>query len=671
MKLRAAAMQRDIRDTALYMEAEELYGTLFRPGSGLISDAAEVSAYGSRAVFAGTLVEELNAVPPTRICSTELTTGDTRVLTFGPHNDRLPKFSPGGAEVAFLSDRHEAGEFQLYLLDPVSGRVRATPRVNGWVEYLHWSPNGERILLGVAGHGADIAGVQGAITSRRRAVDLPSWMPSTEVGDEAWRWRRVWVYELTSNSIRELSVGAINVWEAVWCGNECLAAVGSAGPAEGLWYSARLHLVDARTGNSHVAYAPQDQLGCLAASPSGKYLAIVEAACSDRGFVAGDLQLLELSTGDLQRVDTRCVDVTYAEWRSERNLLVAGHREFETVVGIYDTHIGTFTETWASRELTARGNYATVSGLNEEGECVLVGEGYVRAPEIAVIRGGRYVPLKSFDLGYAEQVKAIESVECVSWKAADGLEIQGWLLRPLGDGPHALIMNVHGGPVWQWHPVWLGRRSVHVLMLLKRGYAIFLPNPRGSSGRGQNFVRHVYGDLGGADAQDLLSGVDALVDRGVADEKRLGVTGLSYGGFMTSWLITLDTRFSAAVSVGPHTNHVTEYLLSNIPEFTRLFLVEEYSSPGRKYFQRSPIMYASKVKTPTLNICGGLDRCTPPEEAMQFHNALLENGTKSALIMYPEEGHGIRKWPAIIDYAARVVAWFQTHIPESTARLTR
>jgi dipeptidyl aminopeptidase/acylaminoacyl peptidase len=140
------------------------------------------------------------------------------------------------------------------------------------------------------------------------------------------------------------------------------------------------------------------------------------------------------------------------------------------------------------------------------------------------------------------------------------------------------------------------------------------------------------------------------------------VMGRSYGGFMASWLISQDTRFAAAIPVAPVTNFVTEHLISNIPHWPALFLKDTYTNPNGKYFQRSPIMHAHKVKTPTLNICGALDRSAPPEEALQFHNALLENGVESVLLTYPEEGHGIRKLPAAIDYAARVVSWFEEHL---------
>lgn len=662
-------MKRDIRETILYREAEAIHSTFRRPGTGQISDAGEVHASpdGKYAVFAGSVMDRLEGGPPTRVCMTDLRTGETRLVTFGPNTDRLPKFSPDGRLVAFLSDRHKEGDFQLYLLDMSSGAARATPRVEvGWVEYLHWSPDGKRVLLGVAGHGADIAGGQGAITSKRVAEALPSWTPAVDTGDGSYRWRSAWIYELETDRVRQVSHALENLWEVVWCGDNALAAVMSAGPAEGLWYTATLQIVDIALGSRREIYKPKDQLGAPAASPSGEHLAIIEAVCSDRWVVAGELLIIERNSGNARRIDTRGVDISCIEWRSERQLLVAGHRGFETVVGLCDSADGRFTEVWCSKDITAGGFYAAASGLTHGGDCVLVGRGFLRPPEIAVIRRGEYQSVKSFDLGYGEQVQCIDTVERVTWEAPDDLEIQGWLLLPKDKGPHPLIMNVHGGPVWHSRPVGV---SCPLLMLLRKRYAVFFPNPRGSSGRGKEFVRRVYGDMGGGDARDLLSGLDALVDRGVADPKRLGVTGGSYGGFMTSWLITQDTRFAAAVPVAPHNNQVSQHLLSNLPHFMALLLEDRYDNPGGRYFERSPIMHAHKVRTPTLNICGALDRCTPPEEAVQFHNALLQNGVKSALVSYPEEGHGVRRLPAAIDYAARVVSWFQEHMPTTEATI--
>lgn len=656
-------MQRDIRDSPLYLEAEAIHRSLRRPGEGAISDAADPSTDGRYAVYAGTIVEELNGLPFTRLCLTELSSGKTRVITLGPNSDQHPKFSPDGKHIAFLSDRHKRGDYQLLLFDLETGATRATPAMDGWVEYIHWSPDGKRILLGVAGRGADVEAIKGAVTTERASQSLPPWMPHIRTGSEICQWRRAWIYDLTTESARAASPEHMNVWEATWCGEETIAAVTSPEPSEGHWYAARLHVIDLRSGQPREVYVPGAQIGLPAASPRGHHLAAIEAACSDRGLVAGDVVLFDLAGGTMMRVDTDGVDITYIDWRSETTLLLAGHQGFESVVGTYCTSSARFTRAWSSKEITTAGRYMAVAGLDSSGDCVFIAEGFRRAPELAVIRRGHYQVVKTFNHGYADHCSVIGGQEEFIWNSPDGLAIQGLLLTPNAKEPHPLIMYIHGGPVAHWRPFWLGRYGVHILMLLKQGYAVFFPNPRGSSARGQQFAQLVFGDMGGADARDLLSGLDALVGRNVADPRRLGIMGGSYGGFMTAWLVTQDTRFAAAVSIAPHTNQVSTHLCSNIPHFMTLLTGDHYTNPTGKYFERSPIMHAGRVRTPTLIVCGLLDRCTPPEEAVQFYSALLENNVQAALVSYPEEGHGIRKFPAIIDYAARLVAWFGQNMP--------
>jgi len=372
--------------------------------------------------------------------------------------------------------------------------------------------------------------------------------------------------------------------------------------------------------------------------------------------------LVESDTGANRKLNVNHIDVTYTEWRSSRNLLLAGHRGFETVIGIYDIVDDTFTETWTSSDISTGGSYISVAGLNDAGDCALIGEGFFRAPELAVIEKGHYRMVRSFNLTGDRWTKSFGNVGSLTWNSPDGTALQGWLLTPEGRRPFPLVTVIHGGPVWQMRPMWLARRHIHILMLLGLGCSIFFPNPRGSTGRGQEFVRAIYGDIGGVETGDLLSGVDSIVEEGIADAARLGVMGVSYGGFMTCWLITQDPRFAAAVAISPHTNHVTQELLSNIPHYTRLFLADEYYRPNGKYFSRSPVMFAKDARTPALLICGALDRCTPKEEAVQFYSALRNSGQNPLLVCYPEEGHGIRRWPALSDYAARVVSWFQKYL---------
>ncbi|MER9076668.1 S9 family peptidase [Mesorhizobium sp. M0904] len=669
-------MKRDLRDTPEFHEAEEIVRRLNQPGVGLIIDALEidVSSDGSLAVITGVVMDNLEEDLRRRICLVDLRDGTTRPLTFGPNADHGCRFSPDGKSIAFLSDRANKGDFQLYLLD-MDGRAGwAAPRVDGWIEYLHWSADGSQILLGVAGHGADASCAHGAVTSKQSEVTIPLWMPNVEVGDEEFRRRSVWIYDLRDDRVMRIPTPDINVWEANWCGPDSVVAVTSPDADEGAWYSASLDIIDKETGRTRRIYESSDQIGWSSADPAGTKISVVEAVCSDRWVVAGELRIIEVQTGQVKSIPTNGADVTHIRWRGPERVFLGAHRGFETVVLEYDTAKDNLTESWSSTE-QATGRYFPAAPLGEGvGDCVLIAEGYKRPPEIAAIKDRSYSVVRSLAGPHCDEIRDwTNKVELLSWLAPDGLEIQGWLLLPKGSGPFPLVMHVHGGPVASSRPQWFGKTGVGIayLMLLERGYAILLPNPRGSSGRGLEYARKVKGDINGKDTYDLLSGLDHLVERGIADPARIGVTGTSYGGNMTSWLITQDQRFAAAVSIATHANQVSQHLVSNIPDFDALFLADEYDNPNGRYFERSAIMHAHKAITPCLNIGGALDRCTPPSQTVEFHNALREHGVKSALVIYPQEGHGVRGYPASIDLAARMIRWFEEHIPRSEHRPTR
>jgi dipeptidyl aminopeptidase/acylaminoacyl peptidase len=287
---------------------------------------------------------------------------------------------------------------------------------------------------------------------------------------------------------------------------------------------------------------------------------------------------------------------------------------------------------------------------------------YETPPSIAWIRDGKLESVHSFGHeGTGYLAERAGTLQAVTWTAPDGIEIEGLLAVPDGPGPHALLVHVHGGPMGAYRDTWAMGYPI-VPLLVSRGYAVLHPNPRGSTGRGQAFQDMVVGDMGGADADDLLSGVEALIESGVADPSRIGVFGGSYGGFMATWLPSRSDRFAAAVAISPITDWYSQHWTSNIGFWDRVFL-EADPGPGGPYFDRSPVMFADRVNTPTLLTAGTEDRCTPSGQAVEFHQALAERGVPSEVVIYPGEGHGVRKLPAAIDAATRLVGWFEEHMP--------
>ncbi len=663
----ALRMERDTRGTALYREVEEHFRRLHEPAFGKISGADDPapSPDGRTVAFTGSKLEKLEGSPVLRVCTADVESGEVREITRGPNSDRAPRWSPDGRRLAFLSDRASAGRFQLYLLEAGAvGEAAATGEVEGTVEYHRWSPGGDRILMGVAGLGADKAGAEGSGVTATNG-DEPSWMPIVEAHDDPAARRRLDVLDVEAGSVLTVSPEGLNVWEAVWCGPDRIAAVVTDEPGEEAWYGARLVLLGPASGEARDLFATgrlERQIAWPAGSPSGRWVAVVRALASDREVVAGDVVLVETESGRAVDVDTAGCDVTWLSWRDDGHLFYAGQRGLETVAGEIAVGDGTpsTTETWANHESFGQ-RYPQAEPCGEGFVAVL--ESHDRPPEIALWSRGKPQTVASFaHEGTRWLSEAAGRLERVEWAAPDGLGVEGLLVVPDGPGPHPLLVHVHGGPVWAYRNRW-GMGNQFTPLLVARGYAVFHPNPRGSSGRGQEFANRVIGDMGGADAQDVLAGVEALIERGVADPDRIGVFGGSYGGFMSAWLVTQTDRFAAACAFSPVTDWYSQHWGSNIGAWDAAFLGSDPASPGGPYFDRSPVMFASHVRTPVLVTAGLQDRCTPPGQAVEFYRALREHGVDAEVAIYPEEGHGVRQMPALFDFCARAVGWFERYMP--------
>lgn len=665
------SVARDIRESAIYRQVAAFYEQIHAPGTERVTDATDitVNADGSVAAFTGSIYQTLQSPPVTRICMVELHSGRLRVLEAASGNDRMPRWSPDGARLAFLSDRLEGGNYQLYLIDG-RGETQpvATAAVDGTVEYFHWSPDGSRVLLGIAGFGADFAGCQGGHKTVTRAQELPPWTPLIDTGREQNLWRRLFVFDTASDTVRCISSIGTNFWEACWLGNDRVAAVTSESPGEASWYEARIQSLEVSSGALRVLYVSKDQLGYLAATPSGSRLAFIEAVCSDRLIMAGRLWVLSERIQGMNLCDTRAVDVTYVAWRDERRLMYTGIRSHETVIGEIDVGATEAHEIWSSREKTL-GVWNPVCEPVASGGAVGVCEAYDSPPAIAYFHHGEERTVLSLAApGTRAEGFNRASIDPFTWSARDGLEMQGWLIRPRGPGPFPLVMDIHGGPVWCCRNRWQGRlRGAKVLA--DHGIASFYPNPRGSTGRGVEFARRVKGDMGGEDTYDCLTGLDALVAVGVADPKCLGVTGASYGGFMSCWLITQDARFAAAAPVSCVSDWYSTYLTSQVAGMCRVFLNADPETPQGRMYERSPVMFARNVRTPTLQLTGAQDQNTPPTQALEFHRALLMQGrVPTVLVTYPTAGHGIRTFPEVIDATARYVGWMLHYLTPCPAR---
>lgn len=249
--------------------------------------------------------------------------------------------------------------------------------------------------------------------------------------------------------------------------------------------------------------------------------------------------------------------------------------------------------------------------------------------------------------------------EEMRWRAPDGLEIGGLLLRPAGEGPFPLAVLIHGGPTGMTaHRLPARGWNALAPLLAARGVAVLQPNYRGSNGRGVAFAEANHGDLGGGDFADVLAGVDRLVADGVADPDRLGIGGWSYGGFLTLWAVTQTNCFKAAVAGAGIADWFSMHGTTSLHSWERIFLGPDPYDVSGIFARRSPVLHARAVTTPVLLLHGDADRDVPPSQSQEFYRALRDYGAEVEFVRYPGAPHGPHAPAHVRDIMERGLAWF-------------
>ena len=613
-----------------------------------------VSPDGSRIAFAVSAACGEQGRRPESHIWTASADGRYEQVTRGTGTDMAPHFSVGGT-LAFASDRDHPGRLSLYLLGPEPGDARPVGEIAGSVEEIAWSADGTRLLALAADLGADRAGIQAA-TKIEEAGAQPG---DPKVLRPFQAWRRLYLVEAETGETKEVSPPGVHVFEFDWDATGRVIAVCSNDPSESSWYTAWLGLLDLEERSADKLYQPTWQIQNPLFAGDGRTVCFVEGFCSDRGVLAAPVMAFDLETREARTLAE--LDCSFLARRDERSLWFAGYRGMGSVCGTISLD-GEVDELW-SGEATIGRRFGPRLATDEAGSVIAsVYDAPEHAPEVAVLDADSPDGWRAVSRLNAEAPDTSFAVwESRTWTADDGLEIEGLLVRPREstDGPVPLVVNVHGGPtgVVSW-----SYGSAASYLLAQDGFAVFFPNPRGSAGYGQEFARANLGDMGGGDLRDILAGIDSLVEEGLVDNDRVGITGGSYGGFMTAWAVTQTDRFAAAVALAAVTDWRSFHLTTNIGRFDELFLDADPFEEGGEYDARSPVVQAKRSKTPTLIVHGEVDLCVPVGQAHEMYQALVEAGCETELVLYPREGHGLLEREHIRDASQRIRSWFARHL---------
>jgi dipeptidyl aminopeptidase/acylaminoacyl peptidase len=596
--------------------------------------------------------------------------GEARPFSAGTQADTLPRWSPDGTRLAFLSNRLDASRDQVYLMPRDGGEAEALTQVEGDIEWLAWSPDGRRLALLLTD--AETPAERG----RRDAGDDPS-----EV-ERHHKFTRLWQLDVATRELRCVTTADQQVWDAAWSPDGAqFALIVSAEPYEWSWYQAKLARVPAAGGTPEVVVDPAPrQIGTPVWSPDSTRIAYLSSSWSDRGAEGGDLYVVPAAGGAAVNLsaDYRG-SVRWMEWQPDGQALLALASEDARTALSRITLAGTREPVWSGPVAFSERRQPSFSSAGAGERLAVVSEALDRPREVWLgVRepGGGYAG-GGYAGGYAwRQLTRLNAhvtgwaagaAEELRWQGPDGLGLQGFLIRPVGHAPgrpDALITIAHGGP----SALYDFRFAPSVMnglagLLAARGYAVFLPNPRGSFGWGTAFSEANLGDMGGRDMEDILAGIDQLVAAGDADPERLGIAGWSYGGFMSAWLITQTARFRAALVGAGITNWLSFHGTSTLSSWDQLYYRDDPYARGGLYEHFSPLTHVANARTPALILHGERDSVVPSGQAYELFRALKERGVPVELVVYPREGHGIVERAHRRHLLETVLSWFERYVP--------
>jgi len=559
-----------------------------------------------------------------------------------------PQFAPRGRRLAYLSDRGQKSQVVVMADGLCEGRP--VTRFEEGVVSFTWSPDGRRLAV--------IAVADRTAEEKQRDQAKRDWR--TVDADE--RRRQLWIVRADGKGTPlRLSLPGEHVSSVAWTldGKRLAYVACPVASINSQWFESHLMIVS-DGGRNRRRLCPMrgpTVEGRMSVSADGRTL----LACgpySEADQWHSVAVLIDLATGRRKLVapdfDVRQMN---PQWLPDGRVL------FEGDVGT-SFRIGMADACGNVRLLPTGPGAAGFAAPTPQGDAVFFVYSEPERPDevyrMALDGTGTMEQLTHLNQPMA--AVRLSRAEVVTWQGKGGLTIEGLLYLPTGAArkPYPLIVMPHGGPYGSSVASYTGSAVPNIFTAA--GYACLLPNFRGSTGRGRLFTRKIVRDWGDGPFTDIMTGVEALVRRKVADPRRLAIFGGSYGGYMTAWAVGHTRRFRCAVAMAPVINNLSQYGTCDIPDFMLYSGGDRAVSFTDKFwYEQSPLHYADRVRTPTLIITGEIDARVPPGQSFEFYRALKARGVETRLVLFPREPHGVNEPQHRLHYFQMILEWINEH----------
>ena len=553
-----------------------------------------------------------------------------------------PTFLPGGRLLGIVKD---GSKTRLIVVSP-AGQVTTLSQFDGIAQKPLLSPDGRSVSV-LATFGA----------RKEAGATQPGVRQVGEIGEQNDE-QRIAVVPLAGGELRAVSPADRYVYEYDWLPDGTgFVATSAHGNGDNNWWVATLDRIDLSSGVASRMAAPATQLDFPRVSPDGRTVAFIGGLMSDFGSVGGDVYTVPVTGGTP-------TDITPGYHGTFTSLVWDGHGlTASALVGDKMAIVPVVpgrrpgAPLW-SAPVTIKGGDARFVRASAGRTYAAIVEDFEHPAAIYAGPLASFGPITHDNDKWQSLVKA----QSVSWKN-EGFNVQGWLLAPATAATSRkapMVVTVHGGPSAATTPgfVWEGTRAD----LASEGYYQFLPNPRGSYGQGEAFTRANMRDFGGGDLRDILAGVDAVERAAPIDDSRLGLTGGSYGGFMSMWANTQTNRFKAIVAGAGLSNWISYYGTNGIDEWMIPFIGKSVYDDPAPYWAMSAIRTIKQARTPTFIYVGERDIEVPPTQSTEYWHALKAMNVPTSLVIYPDEGHHVRQPENVLDIRRRTVEWFNRYL---------
>jgi len=566
--------------------------------------------------------------------------------TRGEKSATNPAWSPDGKSLAFLSAREKDGEAQVWLMGALGGEAVQVTSHKGGINSFLFSPDGKSLLL------TALDPLSKEEEQKRKDKD------DAMIIDHNLRMSHLWLWEIEKKEGKRLTEGNWTASDAEWSpdGKQVSYTARPSNRADDgdltdIW------ILTVATGDKKKLMESDTPESNARWSPDGKWIAFVGSANSG-GVYESDLFVVA-ATGGTRRNLTAALDLNAgsAEWSGDGKTIFFSANAREAVE-VFSADVASGKVTQAS----SRGGVTNVSEVTSSGQVFGTMSGPQRPAEIYRSNAAftSFAALTDHNAWLAEY--ELGESEVVKWKSRDGMDIEGVLTKPAdydATRKYPLLLNPHGGPTGASLMAFSG--TIHTLAA--NGFMVLQPNFRGSTGRGEKFSQANKNTWGKGDYDDCITGVEALVARGLADKDRLGAFGWSYGGFMTFWILTQTDMFKAVSPGAGLTNIYSMYSQNDIQRYLRWFYADVSPWDNQElYWDRSPMKYVKNVKTPTMILHGQADTRVPLAQAQEFYRALVERKVPVEFIVYPRENHGFSEPRHNLDRIRRYVGFFGKYL---------